>query len=105
MRVRLKEDSWIAKLAARKLRSNKVAITIGSTIYLHRCSKQDFLKNRSWACHEVKHVIQFRQYGLLNFTIMYLWESLKKGYYNNKWEVAARAAENDFGLLHGIEFV
>jgi len=39
------------------------------------------------------------------FTFMYLWESLRKGYYNNKWEQEARAAENQPNILHGVEFI
>lgn len=105
MKISVKENSWIAKIAARKLRANQVAITIGSTIYLYHCSRQDFLNNKSWTYHEVQHVKQFQQYGLVAFTFMYLWESLRKGYYNNKWEQEARAAENKPHILHGIEFI
>ena len=100
--VTIIEDSRIAKLAARKLGSNTMAITIGHKIYLHNVSRNAFLKNTSWLCHELKHVEQFRRYGFVPFIFRYLWESLLKGYYNNKWEVEARNAEGDFGLL--IEF-
>ena len=77
----IKENSWIAKLAAIKLRSEKVAIVIGSTIYLHNSSKQDFLKNDKWLKHELCHIRQFKQNGYVTFIVKYLWESFRHGYY------------------------
>ena len=90
----IRENSWIAKLAARKLRSKSVAIVIGKTIHLYNISKEDFLKDKRWVKHEICHINQFKKYGLLSFIIMYLWEILMQGYYNNKYEVEARNAEN-----------
>ncbi|HUZ59677.1 MAG TPA: hypothetical protein VMU83_12950 [Hanamia sp.] len=90
----VRQNSWIAKLAARKLRSNNVAIVIGKTIHLYNISKEDFLKDTRWVKHEICHVNQFKKYGFLSFIIMYLWESVRHGYYNNKYEVEARNAEN-----------
>lgn len=91
----IKENSWIAKLAAFKLNTNRVAIVIGKTIHLYNTTKQDFLKNDRWLKHELCHVKQFKENGYLLFLFKYLWESLKKGYYNNKYEVEARAAEEE----------
>jgi hypothetical protein len=90
----IKENSWVAKLAAIKLRSKRVAIVIGSTIHLHNTSEQDFLQDERWVKHELCHVKQFHQYGFVNFIVKYLWESIKKGYFNNKYEAEAREAEN-----------
>ncbi|HUS01074.1 MAG TPA: hypothetical protein VMY77_05070 [Chitinophagaceae bacterium] len=89
----IKENSWIARLAALKLRSKGVAIVIGKTIHLHHTSKQQFLKDERWVKHELCHIRQFQQNGFIPFMIKYLWESIKKGYYNNKYEVEAREAE------------
>ena len=89
----IKENSWIAKLAAKKLRSENVAIVIGKTIHLHNTSTQSFLQNEKWLKHELCHVNQFKEYGFVTFIIKYLWESLKHGYYNNKFEIEARHAE------------
>ena len=89
----IKENSWIAKLAALKLRSKRVAIVIGKTIYLHNTSKQEFLKDERWVKHELCHVRQFKENGYLPFIAKYLLESIRKGYYNNKYEVEAREAE------------
>jgi hypothetical protein len=47
------------------------------------------------------HVEQFRRYGFWNFIFLYLLESLKKGYYLNKYEVEARAAENEIVITSG----
>lgn len=89
----IKEKSWLAKIAAKKLRSNSVAMVLGNTIHLHNSTKTEFLQNTKWVKHELCHVQQFKQHGYLGFLVKYLWESLKKGYYNNKFEVEARAAE------------
>jgi hypothetical protein len=90
----IKENSWIAKLAAKKLRSKQVAIVIGKTIHLHNVSKQDFLNNDKWVKHELCHVKQFEQNGSVVFIVKYLWESIKHGYFNNKYEAEAREAES-----------
>jgi hypothetical protein len=91
----IKENSWIAKLAAAKLGSKRVAIVIGRTIHLHNTSKQDFLKDEKWVKHELCHVKQFKQNGFFTFIAKYLWESVKNGYNNNKYEVEAREAEKN----------
>jgi hypothetical protein len=95
MKYRIKENSWIAKIAAAKLKSANVAIVIGKTIHLHRVSKADFLKNEKWVKHEMCHLQQFRKYGFFNFIYRYLAESIRAGYYNNKYEAEARKAENE----------
>ena len=89
----IKENSWLAKIAAKKLRTSGVAMVLGNTIHLYNTSKEEFLQNTKWVKHELCHVQQFKQHGYLGFIIKYLWESLKKGYYNNQFEVEARKAE------------
>ncbi len=95
MKCYIKENSFIAKLAAKKLRASSVAIVVGKTIHLYNTSKEAFLKDSRWVNHELVHIKQFEQYGYLTFIIKYLWESIKNGYQNNKYEVEARKAEND----------
>ena len=90
----IKENSWIAKFAAKKLRSERVAIVIGKTIHLHNTTKQDFLNDEKWVKHELCHVKQFQQNGYLLFIAKYLWESIKHGYFNNRYEIEARSAES-----------
>ena len=90
----VKENSWLAKIAAKKLRTSSVAMVLGKTIHLHNTSKEKFLQDTKWVKHELCHVQQFKQYGFFMFVIKYLYESIKVGYYNNKYEVEAREAEN-----------
>ena len=104
MQVRIKENSWIARVAAKKMRADKVAIVFGKTIYLHNTSRSAFLQDSDWVCHELKHVEQYLQNGFAGFLIKYIMEWMKKGYYNNRFEVEARASEKDIFLLERITF-
>ena len=92
----IKENSWLAKLAAWKLKAGSVAIVLGNTIHLHKVSTTNFIKNDAWLRHEICHVRQFQQHGFINFIAKYIWESIKHGYYNNKYEIEARLAEREF---------
>ncbi len=103
--VRIKERSIIARIAAWKLKSDNAAIVIGNTICLYNVSCREFLKNKAWLCHELKHIQQFRQFGFIPFIFMYLRESLVHGYRNNKYEKEARASEKDEHLIANMEFV
>ncbi len=101
----IKKDSFIAKLAARKLKARSVAIVIGKTIHLYNADRQELLNNPRWLRHELAHVRQFQQHGFLLFIGKYLWESIWKGYHNNKYEVEARAAEQDATIGEGIRIL
>ena len=98
----VKENSWLAGIAAWKLDSNAVAMVLGKTIHLHNISKAQFLQNKRLIKHELCHVQQYQQYGFTWFLAQYFWESIRKGYYNNKFEVEARKAEveEDKPLAH-----
>ncbi len=89
----IKENSWLAKIAAKKLKANAVAMVLGKTIHLHNTTKANFLKDERWLKHELCHIKQFAAHGYFLFVVKYLWESLRKGYYNNRFEVEARKAE------------
>jgi hypothetical protein len=91
--IRIKENSFLARIAAMKLRSGRVAMVIGKTIHLHNVTRADFLKEESWVKHELCHVQQFKKHGFVPFLAKYVWESIKHGYYSNKFEVEAREAE------------
>jgi hypothetical protein len=95
MQCRIKENAWMARIAACKLRQNKVAMVWGNTILLHNTTEAAFLNNKRWLRHELAHVQQFKQHGFVWFLILYLIESIQHGYHNNKFEIAARAAEDD----------
>jgi hypothetical protein len=105
MRVFIKERSVLAWLAARCLRSPRMAIVFGQTIHLWNVERGQFLQDADWVCHELTHVQQYRRYGSFSFVWRYLWESVKKGYTRNRYEAEARQAEPNHTLLEGIEFV
>ncbi|MFT3909961.1 MAG: DUF4157 domain-containing protein [Ferruginibacter sp.] len=89
----IKENSFLARIAAKKLGKKGVAMVLGSTIHLWNTTETDFLKDEKWVRHELCHVEQYKRYGFFNFLVRYLWESIRKGYYNNKYEIEARNAE------------
>ncbi len=89
----IKENSWLARIATKKLGAKRVAMVLGNTIHLWNTSKETFLEDEKWVKHELCHIRQFQQYGFISFLARYIWESIRKGYYNNKYEVEARQAE------------
>ena len=91
----IKENAFIARIAALKLGASSVAIVVGRTIYLHNASRADLVNNTRWLRHEVAHVKQFSRYGYFRFIASYLLESARTGYWHNKYEAEARAAEDD----------
>lgn len=90
----IKENSWLAWIAAKKLNANSVAMVLGKTIHLHNSSKDNFMQDKKWLNHELCHIRQFKQYGFVGFLVRYLAESIRHGYYNNRFEVEARNAES-----------
>lgn len=97
--VRIKENSLLARLAAWRMRTTNVAMVIGHTIHLHGVTRNEFLGRKSWLCHELRHVAQFEAFGTIGFLYRYLLETRRHGYRNNRFEVEARASENDDDLL------
>jgi len=91
--VSVKENAWIAFIAAKVLRSKSVAIVINRTIYLHNTGYNNFIKNRSWLLHELKHVEQYQRYGVTRFLLLYVYETILNGYKQNRFEVEARDGE------------
>ena len=92
--IAIKENSWRARLAARLMKGQAIAIVFGNTIHLWGVSKQDFLQHEKWVKHELKHVEQYRQHGYIGFLAKYLMESVRHGYENNRFEKEAREAED-----------
>lgn len=90
---KIKENSWLAKIAAKKLHAKSVAIVVGNTIHLCHTTKEEFLLDEKWLKHELCHIEQYKKYGLNGFIVRYLWESIHTGYYNNRFEIEARNAE------------
>jgi hypothetical protein len=102
---RIKENSWLARIAARFMRVKSVAMVLGRTIHLYGASRERFLSDVAWMRHEACHVKQYQRFGKTGFLRRYLAEYLRRGYYNNVLEVAARAAEDDPAVLDDIEIV
>ena len=90
---KIKENSVVARLGAWKLKTTRMALTIGHTIHLYNTSAEEFLRDPRWVKHELKHVDQYEKYGLFNFLLRYAWQSLRHGYHNNRFEKEAREAE------------
>ena len=100
--VTLWTNSWIARLAAAKLRVSSCAITIGNSIFLYNATREDFLNNEAWYRHELAHIKQYNQYGMMGFLVRYLWYSIRYGYHNNPLEIEARRAEEDDHIGDGF---
>ncbi len=98
-KVRVRENSWLARRAAKKLQFDYVAMVFGHTIHLHNTTLEKFFARPSWVCHELKHVEQYERHGLPGFLFRYFVQHLKKGYWNNAFEVEARASESCRELL------
>lgn len=90
----IKENSWLARIAAFKLGTKAVAMVLGKTIHLYNTTEAEFLQDEKWVKHELCHIKQFKEHGYFLFLVKYIWESIRKGYYNNRFEVEARNAED-----------
>lgn len=61
------------------------AITLWRTVFL----APDVAPTVELLLHELRHVHQFQERA--TFPVMYLWESLRRGYHHNRFEAEARA--------------
>lgn len=92
MDYKIVERSLFARIARMVLKSSNVAMVLGETIHLSGVDRNTFLKDEGWVAHELCHIRQFRENGFFRFLWLYLKESMRVGYYNNKYEVEARKA-------------
>ena len=69
-------------------------MVIGKTIHLHGVSAQAFLKDERWVRHELVHIRQTKERGVVRFLSSYLYESWRFGYYANRYEREAREGEH-----------
>ncbi len=65
--------------------SSVAAITLRRTIFFGLRTRLD----APLLLHELRHAEQFRERG--SFPVHYIWESLRRGYHQNRYEVDARA--------------
>jgi len=91
-KIKIKENSKIAKLAARINKSEKYAITIGRTIFIN-CKEEEFLSQTWWVRHELTHVEQYNKLGIGRFLATYLFYSVFHNYSDIPFEKEAIAAE------------
>ena len=90
------EHSWMARLHGRA-----IATTRRQRIYL-RGSAADFFDDPGLLLHEYCHVIRQWRPGTLTVR-RYLIECLRRGYWNNHFEIEARAfAERNIERLHTL---
>ncbi len=92
MKYKIVEKSPFARIARMVLKSSNVAMVLGKTIHLSGVNRHEFLRDKAWVAHELCHIRQFQEHGYFRFLWLYLRESVRVGYYNNKYEVEARIA-------------
>lgn len=92
MDFKIVERSLFARIARMVLKSSNVAMVLGNSIHLSGVDRHTFLKDDGWVAHELCHIRQFKEHGYFRFLWLYLKESARVGYYNNKYEVEARIA-------------
>jgi hypothetical protein len=83
-RIDLIEHSWRVRWHPRAL-----ATTRRNRVYL-RGSIEEFARDAELVLHEYFHVLEQWQPGRLT-RLNYLWELIRRGYRNNRFEVEARA--------------
>jgi hypothetical protein len=94
--VRVIEHSLFVRLHGRA-----VATTRRRRIYL-RGSAADFFQNTSLMLHEYCHVLKQWEPRTLTIT-RYLWECVRRGYWNNRFEIEAREfADTHRNRLHQL---
>jgi hypothetical protein len=86
--VRVIEHSWFARAHLRC-----VATTRRRCIYLTG-SAADFFENPALMLHEYCHVLRQWEPGLLT-TVRYIVEWLRRGYWDNRFEIEAREFTSD----------
>ena len=91
-KIRVVENSKIAKLAAKIKKEKKYAITVGRTIFISG-TKEQFFSDIGWLRHELTHVEQYQKHGVLNFLALYLVYSVFHKYSEIPFEKEALAAQ------------
>ena len=90
----VKRDSLLAKIACRQMKTKAVALVLGRTIHIYGVNPIYLLGNREWLAHELVHVKQYEKYGVIRFLWLYIWEWIKHGYLDSRYEKEAREGEN-----------
>ena len=91
-KIRVVENSKLAKLAAKIKKEDRYAITFGRTIFISG-TKEQFFAGIGWLRHELTHVQQYQKYGVLRFLTLYLVYSIFHKYSEIPFEKEAIAAQ------------
>ena len=84
-RMRLRRGGLAVRVAGWSLlQSSAAAITLWGTVFLGRNVRPD----AELLLHEFRHVEQFQASRV--FPLHYLWESLRRGYHGNRYELDAQ---------------
>lgn len=84
--IRLRRGGLPVRLAGWSLlQPSAAAITLWRTVFLGPTIRAD----AELLLHELRHVQQFQASRV--FPLMYLWESLRRGYHRNRFELDAQA--------------
>jgi hypothetical protein len=96
--VVLRSGRWITRIGGwlAGSRHPAAAVALADTIVVH----PDVRLTRRLVRHEMEHVRQWRR-NPLAFPLRYAWLHLRHGYRANPYEVAARAAEQEYGAGPG----
>jgi hypothetical protein len=104
--IRIKENSFRARIASFNLGAHSgLAMVWGDTILLFNVSKQDFLQDKKWVCHEVRHILQTLEIGKWRFLWRYLILGIKHGYHQHPFELDARLHDADFEILDRVHWL
>lgn len=83
--IRVRRGGVLPRLGGWCLGLGSVAgITVGRTVWLGR----NVLPSAELLLHELRHVHQFE--SVRAFALRYVWETLRRGYHHNRFEVEAR---------------
>jgi len=92
-KVRVVENSAIAKIVGKIKREEIYAITFGKTIFVS-CKKEDFFAQEWWVKHELAHVRQYEKHGIVRFLALYIYYAVFHPKSVNPFELEAEAAEH-----------
>lgn len=83
--IRVRRGGFLPRLGGWCLGQATVAgITVGRTVWIGR----HVVPSAELLLHELRHVHQFE--SVRAFALRYVWETLRRGYHHNRFEVEAR---------------
>lgn len=92
--IKIKEGSWRDKFLALWAKVCGTRKIQGFTTFNHSIwIRPDRTDDKQLLAHELMHIKQIDDLGIVEFTYKYVKELIKVGYYDNKYEVQARKAD------------